>query len=164
MLAEPSVRATVSSKECVIPGSPAVPRNSAYSDQASAARVPREMRVSMVEAPWRRLVHAALWNGQAPHTTTGAARVSDSHCQWVNCSAGTIATAMTGALRTAETTSRCRRPRTWSSGAGPFARSASVPACGGGGSSAVYPVFSTVAMRSAGVRSPPKLTRAFSVA
>ncbi len=35
----------------------------------------------MVVAPWRRLVHAARWNGHAPHTTTGAARVSESHCQ-----------------------------------------------------------------------------------
>ena len=35
----------------------------------------------MVEEPWRRLVHAARWNGQAPQTTTGAASVSDSHCQ-----------------------------------------------------------------------------------
>jgi hypothetical protein len=32
-------------------------------------------------APWRRLVQAARWNGQAPHTTTGAARVSEAHCQ-----------------------------------------------------------------------------------
>ena len=35
----------------------------------------------MVVAPWRRLGHAARWNGHAPHTTTGAARVSESHCQ-----------------------------------------------------------------------------------
>ena len=42
---------------------------------------PTETRVSMVVAPWRRLVHAARWNGHAPHTTTGAARVSESHCQ-----------------------------------------------------------------------------------
>ena len=35
----------------------------------------------MVAAAWRRLVQAALWNGQAPQVTTGAARVSESHCQ-----------------------------------------------------------------------------------
>jgi hypothetical protein len=64
-----------------MPGSPAVPKKSAYSDQASAAMVPIETSVSIVDAPWRRLVHAALWNGHAPQTTTGAARVSDSHCQ-----------------------------------------------------------------------------------
>ena len=40
-----------------------------------------ETRVSIVVVPCRRLVHAALWNGQAPHTTTGAARVSEAHCQ-----------------------------------------------------------------------------------
>ena len=45
--------------------------------------VPTEIRVSIVAAPCRRLVQAALWNGQAPQTTTGAARVSDSHCQYV---------------------------------------------------------------------------------
>ena len=50
-----------------------------------------EISVSIVAAPWRRLVQAARWNGQAPHTTTGAARVSDSHCQLSNCSGGTIA-------------------------------------------------------------------------
>ena len=46
-----------------------------------APRTPIEIRVSMVAAPWRRLVHVAQWNGQAPHTITGAARVSEIHCQ-----------------------------------------------------------------------------------
>ena len=36
-----------------------------------------EMSVSIVAAPWRRLIHAARWNGHAPHTTTGVARASD---------------------------------------------------------------------------------------
>jgi hypothetical protein len=40
-----------------------------------------EMSVSMVAVPCRRLVHAAWWKGQAAHTITGAARVSESHCQ-----------------------------------------------------------------------------------
>ena len=35
----------------------------------------------MVDVPWRRLTQAARWKGQAPHTTTGAASVSESHCQ-----------------------------------------------------------------------------------
>ena len=35
----------------------------------------------MVAAPWRRFAHAARWNGQAAHTITGAARVSEIHCQ-----------------------------------------------------------------------------------
>ena len=81
MFALPSVGAIVSSNGCVMPGSPAVPRNSAYSDQPKAARVPSETRVSMVAAPCRRLVQAARWNGAPPQTTTGAASVSDSHCQ-----------------------------------------------------------------------------------
>ena len=64
-----------------MPGSPAVPRNSAHSDQPKAASTPTETRVSMVVAPWRRLVHAARWKGSAPHTTTGAASASEAHCQ-----------------------------------------------------------------------------------
>ena len=40
-----------------------------------------EMSVSIVAVAWRRLSQAARWNGQAPHVTTGAARVNDSHCQ-----------------------------------------------------------------------------------
>ena len=60
---------------------PAPPRNSAYSDHPNAADTPTLIRVSMVAAPWRRLAQAARWNGHAPHTTTGAASVSDSHCQ-----------------------------------------------------------------------------------
>ena len=57
----------------------------------------------MVAAPCRRLAHAARWNGQPPQTTTGAARVSESHCQYSNWSAGTIAIATTGTVSTAET-------------------------------------------------------------
>ena len=91
-----------------MPAIPAVPHNSAYSDQPSAARVPIDTRVSIVAVPWRRLVHAALWNGHAPQTTTGAARVNDIHCQLVNCSAGTMAIAITGALSTSDTNNRCR--------------------------------------------------------
>ena len=65
--------------------------------------------MSIVELPWRRLVHAARWKGSAPHTTTGAARVRESHCQLVNCHAGTIAIATTGTVSTSETSSRWRR-------------------------------------------------------
>ena len=71
----------VSSNPCRIPGIPAVPRKSAYSDHRNAADTPIEMRVSIVAAPWRRLIQAARWNGQAAQTTTGAARASESHCQ-----------------------------------------------------------------------------------
>ena len=90
-----------------MPGIPASPKNSAYSDQTNAASTPRLIRVSMVAAPWRAFSpRAPRWNGHAPHTTTGAARVSDSHCQLANCSAGTIASASTGAVSTAEIISR----------------------------------------------------------
>ena len=61
----------------LMPGTPASPKNSAYSDQPNAASVPSEISVSMVAAPWRRFGQAARWNGQPPHSTTGAASVSD---------------------------------------------------------------------------------------
>ena len=35
----------------------------------------------MVALAWRKLSQAARWNGHAPQTTTGAASVSDNHCQ-----------------------------------------------------------------------------------
>src|SRR5205823_1070163 len=57
-------------------------------------------------APCRRLVQVARWNGAPPHTTTGAARVSDSHCQYWNCKAGIIAIATTGTLSAVQTSSR----------------------------------------------------------
>ncbi len=53
-------------KPWVIPGMPAVPRNSAQVDQPKAARVPMDTRVSMVAAPCLRLVQAARWKGQPP--------------------------------------------------------------------------------------------------
>ena len=117
MLALPSVCPTVSSKACVIPVCPAVPQNSAYSDHPKAARVPREMSVSIVAARCLRFVHVATWNGQAPHTTTGAASVSDSHCQFGNCSAGAIAMAITG-TDSARQINRRRRSAAAASSAG----------------------------------------------
>src|SRR6187200_1623000 len=92
----PSPGCTDHSKACVMPGMPAEPKNSAYSDHTNAAETPIEISVSIVAAPWRRLTHAARWNGYAAHTTTGAASTSDSHCQYVNWSAGIIAIAITG--------------------------------------------------------------------
>jgi hypothetical protein len=62
-------------------GSPAPRKNRATTDQPHAARVPTEIRVSMLALPWRRLAQAARWNGQPPHHTTGVASCSDSHCQ-----------------------------------------------------------------------------------
>ena len=72
--------------------------NNAYTDQPSAASVPIEISVSIVAPPCRRFAHAARWNGHAPQATTGTVSASDSHCQYVNCSAGTIAIAITGTV------------------------------------------------------------------
>ncbi|CAM5681260.1 hypothetical protein SVIOM74S_00625 [Streptomyces violarus] len=133
-----------------MPGMPASPRNRAHRDQPNAASVPRETSVSMVAAPCRAFVQAARWNGSPPQTTTGAARVSESHCQLSNWSAGIIASRTTGTARAAETTRR--RRRTDSSGSSPEGRVPSAVCSSsraGAGSSAVYPVFTTVAIRSA---------------
>jgi hypothetical protein len=73
------------------------------------------------------LVQAALWNGHAPHTTTGAANVNDSHCQQVNCNGGTIVNTITGAVNATETSIRCRSDQVWSSPS-PAGRSPSVGA------------------------------------
>src|SRR5690606_14284001 len=96
----------IHSNDSVIPGMPAPPRNRAYSDHTNAAETPSEMRVSIVAAPCRRLIHAARWNGHAAHTTTGAASASDAHCQYVNWSAGTIASTTTGTESTIAPMSR----------------------------------------------------------
>ena len=65
----------------VMPGMPASPTKRAYSDQPKAAVTPTEISVSIVAVACRRLSQAARWNGHAPHVTTGAASVSESHCQ-----------------------------------------------------------------------------------
>ena len=113
----PSLGERLNSNPCVMPGMPAWPKNRAYNDHRNAADVPSETSVSMVNAPWRRLIAAARWNGHAPHTTTGAARVRLSHCQLVNCSAGTMAIAITGIDRTAEMMTRWRSSSTRSGAA-----------------------------------------------
>ena len=64
----------------------------------------------MVVAPWRRLRQAALWKGKPAQSTTGVASTRESHCQPSNCSAGTIASASTGAERAAAMTTRRRSP------------------------------------------------------
>jgi len=89
------------------------------------------MRVSIVAAPCFRFIHAARWNGHAPHTTTGAARVSESHCQLSNCSAGIIAMSTTGTVRAVDTRSRCRRSAVGSTVPSPA--DAALPASGGDG-------------------------------
>jgi len=67
--------------------------------------------------------------------TTGEARVSASHCQKVNCTAGTIARAITGTVSTSDTSSRCRSDRVGSSSSP--GSCASVWLAGGAGTAAV---------------------------
>ncbi len=113
--------------------------------------VPTEISVSMVAEPCRRLVNAALWKGHPAYTTTGAASVSDSHCQYSNWSAGTMAIATTGTASVTAVINRCRSGR--SSSSPPV--SSGTSRTGGAGSRAVYPVASTVAIRSGRETSPP---------
>jgi len=80
MFPEPSPREMASSQGWVMPGMPTVPRKKAHRDQRSAADGPTEISVSMVAAPCRALVNAALWKGHPAYVSTGAERVNDSHC------------------------------------------------------------------------------------
>ncbi len=92
-----------------MPSSPAPPSVSAHSDHRVAAITPSETSVSIVDAPCRAARAAAVWNGHAPHVTTGSAAAATTHCQPVNCSAGIIDSATTGTVRIADATSRRRR-------------------------------------------------------
>jgi hypothetical protein len=65
----------------------------------------------MVTAPCRRFRKAAWWKGNAPHAATGVVSRSDSHCQRGNCSAGTIAMAITWMASTALPTNLWRSVR-----------------------------------------------------
>ncbi len=122
-----------------MPGCPAVPKNSAHTLHPYATVTPIEISVSMVAARWRRFTHAARWNGQAPHTATGEARVSASHCQLRTCSGGIIAIASTGTVSIAHTSNLVRSAA--SAAAASSTPGAAVPgggaAVGGGGSVAV---------------------------
>ena len=71
--------------------------------------MPSETSVSIVAAPCRRLVQAALWNGHAAHSTTGVTRFSESHWKLSNCRAGTIASTSAGSDSTAASSTRRRR-------------------------------------------------------
>jgi hypothetical protein len=77
--------------------------------------VPTLISVSIVAVPCLRFCQAALWNGHAPHSTTGVASCSDSHCQLSNCSAGIIDIASTGIESRALTIRRRRRAAAGSS-------------------------------------------------
>ena len=125
-----------------MPASPAVPQKSATTDQRYAASTPTETSVSIVVVPWRRLVHAARWNGQPPQSTTGPANAKESHCQWSNCHGGTIARTITGTESTIEAARRCCRDVSSASGV----EVVSAIRSGGAGSSAAYPAAATVAI------------------
>ena len=101
-----SLPVATNENDMCMPGRPASPTNSAHNDHRNAASTPTETSVSMVVARCRRFIAAARWNGQAPHTTTGAARVRASHCQLRNCHGGTIDSASTGRASAALTSSR----------------------------------------------------------
>ena len=83
----------------------------------------------MVAVPCRRFAHAARWKGQAPHTTTGVASWSASHCQLSNCSAGTMERSRTGSASAAQRIRRRRRSAVASSSS-----QAGEPAASGAGS------------------------------
>jgi hypothetical protein len=69
------------SNSIFMPVMPASPRKRAYIDQPKAVSVPTLISVSMVAVACLRLAQAALWSGHAPHSTTGVASCSTSHCQ-----------------------------------------------------------------------------------
>lgn len=71
--------------------------------------------------------------------TTGAVRVSDSHCQYSNWRAGVIAIAMTGTDSSTAVTSRCFSGRSSSASVGAVVPAACppFPVSGGGGGAAV---------------------------
>ncbi len=62
-------------------GIPAAPKSMAYRDHPSAARVPIEMRVSMVAVALRALSAAARWKGHPAHSTTGAVSAREAQAQ-----------------------------------------------------------------------------------
>ena len=80
--------------------------------------MPRLISVSIVAVPCLKFAQAAWWNGHAPHSTTGVAALSASHCQLSNCSAGIIETSSTGSDSSAETISRWRSAAVSSATAG----------------------------------------------
>ena len=92
----------------VMPSSPALVNSTAKADQRYADSTPIDTSVSIVVARCLALVHAARWNGLPPQSTTIDASRNATHCQPVNCSAGTIEISSTGTVSTALT--RQRRP------------------------------------------------------
>src|SRR5580693_9731754 len=133
---------------------PAPPNNSAYSDQPNDVTTARLTSVSIVAAACPSPVIAARCSGQAPQPATGAASSRLSHCQSVNCAAGTIATTITATASGAQTATRQPSAR---SAASPPAPSAP-PSEGGAGRSASYPTDLTTPI-SSGRSRPPRLVK-----
>ena len=121
----------VNANDIRIPVMPAPPNSSAYTDQPNDAATPTLTRVSIVAAPWPSPYHAARCSGHAPQIATGAASARLTHCQPVNCAAGTMDSTMTAAASGTQTTSRRASARL----SGSAGRASS--AAGGAGSSAV---------------------------
>ena len=109
----------VNANDIFIPAMPAPPNSSAYTDQQNDAPTPTLTRVSMVAAPWPRPYQAARCSGHAPQVATGAASSRLTHCQPVNCAAGTIDSTMTATANGTQTASRRASARVPGSGRGP---------------------------------------------
>ena len=99
----------------------------------------------MVAAPCLRFAQAALWKGQAPQSTTGVARFSDSHCQLSNWRAGIMAISSTGSESSPEMISR---RRSGAVGSSPASSRSAVPSAEG--SVALYPSASTAPTSTSG--------------
>ena len=78
----------------------------ATKDQIHAASVPIEIKVSIVAVRWRRLSTAARWKPEPAQKTTGVESAAASHSQPANWSGGIMASAASGAVRTAAATRR----------------------------------------------------------
>ena len=89
-----------SSNGIFMPVAPASRKKSATTDQPQAdERAERDQRVHRRGARGAGSSRRRRWNGQPPHSTTGVASASASHCQRVNCSAATIPSRSTGSAR-----------------------------------------------------------------
>ena len=95
--------------------SKASPHTTAHVLHSVAAVTPTLMRVSIVDVPCIAFLKAALWNGHAPHVTTGIDRAIAHHCQPSNIKAVTIEINTTGMVNAADTTNRKRAVRKRSS-------------------------------------------------
>ena len=140
----------VSANGIRMPIIPAPPNSSAYTDQQKEAATARLTSVSMVAAAWPSPLSAVRCSGQAPHPATGAASSRLTHCQPVNCAAGTIERMIT------TTASGARRQ---ACGPGPGRRVGDVLlVLRRRGSAAWYPV-ELITLMNSGASRPPRLVK-----